>query len=190
MSELLPGLVAVLGLIGLASIVAPRVGLPPPVLMALAGIAWALLPGLAPVEIAPHVVLSVFLPPLLYSEAWRASWRDFHRWLRPILSLAIGLVAFTILAVGFAAKALIPELPWAVCFLMGAVLSPTDTVNRRAPAAARRREDQRSRPPGSAARNRPGTYGSAPGINVNAAFKALRCEAKGVESQRRKGERT
>lgn len=125
---ILPGLIAVLGLIGLAAIVAPRIGLPPPVLLAIAGIAWALLPVLAPLEIEPHVVLSVFLPPLLYADAWRASWHDFRRWLRPILSLAIGLVAFTILCVGVAAKGLMPELPWAVCFLIGAILSPTDTV--------------------------------------------------------------
>jgi len=127
-AEILPGLIAVLGLIGLASIVAPRIGLPPPVLLAIAGIVWACLPVLAPLEIDPHVVLSVFLPPLLYAEAWRASWHDFRRWLRPILSLAIGLVAFTILCAGVAAKGLMPELPWAVCFLIGAILSPTDTV--------------------------------------------------------------
>src|SRR5580765_8257968 len=107
---------------------APRLKLPAPVLLAVAGIVWACLPGLAPLEIAPRIVLSVFLPPLLYTEAWRASWHDFRRWLRPILSLAIGLVAFTILCVGFAAKALMPDLPWAVCFLLGAILSPTDTV--------------------------------------------------------------
>src|SRR6266850_1920744 len=128
MNELLPGLIAILGLIGLASIVAPRLRLPAPVLLVVAGIVWAHLPGLAPPEIAPRVVLSVFLPPLLYAEAWRFSWHDFHRWLRPILSLAIGLVAFTILLVGVVAKGLMPELPWAVCFLIGAVLSPTDTV--------------------------------------------------------------
>src|SRR6266850_1712620 len=128
MNELLPGLIAILGLIGLASIVAPRVKLPAPVLLVVAGIVWAHLPGLAPPEIAPRVVLSVFLPPLLYAEAWRFSWHDFHRWLRPILSLAIGLVTFTILLVGVAAKGLVPELPWAVCFLIGAILSPTDTV--------------------------------------------------------------
>lgn len=127
-NDLLPGLIAVLGLIGLASIVAPRLRLPPAVLLAVAGIGWACLPGLAPLEIAPRIVLSVFLPPLLYSEAWRASWHDFRRWLRPILSLAIGLVAFTILCVGLTAKVLMPGLPWAVCFLIGAILSPTDTV--------------------------------------------------------------
>jgi Na+/H+ antiporter len=125
---MLPSLVAVLAIIGLAAIVAPRVRLPAPVLLAIAGIASAFVPGLVLPEIDPHVVLSVFLPPLLYADAWRTSWRDFHRWLRPILSLAVGLVAFTILCVGWAAKALMPELPWAVCFLIGAVVSPTDTV--------------------------------------------------------------
>ena len=128
MVELLPTLIAILGLIGLAAIVAPRLSLPAPVLLVIVGIAWALFPVLASPRIDPHVVLSVFLPPLLYAEAWRASWHDFHRWMRPILSLAIGLVAFTTLCVGVAAKLLAPGLPWAVCFLLGAVLSPTDTV--------------------------------------------------------------
>ncbi|HZM69426.1 MAG TPA: Na+/H+ antiporter [Candidatus Cryosericum sp.] len=125
---ILPGLVATLALIGLASVVAPRIKIPAAVLLALTGIAWALLPGWYALRIDPQVVLSVFLPPLLYAEAWRASWRDFHRWLRPILSLAIGLVSFTILCVGLTVRWLMPELPWAVCFLIGAIVSPTDTV--------------------------------------------------------------
>ena len=125
---MLPGLIAVLCLIGLAAVAAPRLRLPAPVLLAAAGIAWALIPVLAPPVIDPHVILSVFLPPLLYADAWRSSWRDFRRWLRPILSLAIGLVAFTTLCAGVVAKWLIPELPWAICFLIGAVVSPTDTV--------------------------------------------------------------
>src|SRR5262249_60460965 len=123
--------VAYLGLIGLASILAPRLRLPAPVLLAASGIAWALVPGLPGLVIDPHIILSVFLPPLLYADAWEASWRDFRRWLRPILSLAIGLVAFTIFCVGAAAKWLMPGLPWAVCFLLGAIVSPTD------PAAGR-----------------------------------------------------
>lgn len=125
---MLPGLIAILVLIGAAAIVAPRLGVPPPVLLAAAGIVWALTPGLAAPVIDPHVILAIFLPPLLYADAWRTSWHDFRRWLRPILSLAVGLVAFTILCVGVAAKWLIPDLPWAVCFLIGAVVSPTDTV--------------------------------------------------------------
>lgn len=128
MSDLLPALLVILGLIALATIAAPRLKLPAAVLLALAGIAWSLFPGLPSIEIAPRVVLQVFLPPLLYADAWEASWFDFRRWLRPILSLAIGLVAVTILTVGLAAHALFPGLPWAACFLLGAILAPTDTV--------------------------------------------------------------
>jgi len=128
MIELLPGLLAVLGLIGVASLAGRRIGLPPPVLLVIAGIVWSALPFLVPLRIDAHIVLSVFLPPLLYAEAWGASWHDFRRWLRPILQLAIGLVAFTILCVGVVARWMMPELPWAVCFLLGAILSPTDTV--------------------------------------------------------------
>jgi len=128
MDELLPNVIAILGVIGVATVAAPRLKLPAPVLLTVAGIVWALLPGLPSPEIEPHLVLSIFLPPLLYSEAWGASWNDFRRWMRPILSLAIGLVAFTILCVGVVVKQLAPELPWSLCFLIGALLSPTDTV--------------------------------------------------------------
>src|SRR5262245_53243420 len=121
-------LIAILALIGVATLVAPRLRVPPPVLLAVAGIVWGVLPGIVAPEIDPHIVLAVFLPPLLYADAWDASWRDFRRWLRPILMLAIGLVAFTILVVGLAAHAVAPGLPWAVCFLIGAIVSPTDTV--------------------------------------------------------------
>ncbi len=128
MDPALPTIIAILGVLGLAAFVAPRLRVPAPMLLAVAGIAWALVPALRPPSIGPSAILSVVLPPLLYSDAWYASWLDFRRWLRPILQLAIGLVAFTILAVGLVAKALMPELPWAVCFLLGAILSPTDTV--------------------------------------------------------------
>ena len=124
----LSNLIAFLGAIGLASVVAPRLKVPAPVLLAVVGLAWGSIPGRMAPDIDPHVVLSVFLPPLLYAEAWRASWHDFRRWLRPILSLGIGLVAFTILTAGIAAKLVLPGLDWSVCFLIGAVVSPTDTV--------------------------------------------------------------
>jgi CPA1 family monovalent cation:H+ antiporter len=84
------------------------------------------------VRLDPDFILLGLLPPLLYADAFHTSWHDFRRWLRPILMLAIGLVALTILTVGLAAHVLLPELPWAVCFTLGAVLSPTDTVAAQA----------------------------------------------------------
>jgi CPA1 family monovalent cation:H+ antiporter len=124
----LHALTAVLAALAIATLLAPRLRLPPPLALALAGVGLAFVPGLREVEVDPELILVGFLPPLLYADAWQTSWRDFQRWLRPILMLAIGLVAATILVVGLVAKCCLPELPWAVCFVLGAIVSPTDTV--------------------------------------------------------------
>ncbi len=128
MEQLLPTVIGVLGVIALTSLLAQRIAIPAPVLLAVAGMAWSLVPSVPAPRLEPALILSVFLPPLLYADAWEASWLDFRRWLRPILQLAIGLVAFTIVVVGAVAHWAIPTLPWAACFLLGAIVSPTDTV--------------------------------------------------------------
>jgi monovalent cation/hydrogen antiporter len=123
--ELILGLlVAVVFLAALAR----RLHIPSPLLLVLAGLAGALLPGIPPVHMEPDLVLLLFLPPLLYGDAWDTSWRDFRANLRPILLLAVGLVFATTLAVGVVAHAALPGLPWAVAFTLGAILSPTDAV--------------------------------------------------------------
>src|SRR5262245_43979047 len=126
--DILPTLILMLAVIGMMSILASQVAIPAPVLFARAGVAWSLLPRFTAIELPPGTVLAIFLPPLLYADAWKASWIDFRRWLRPILQLAIGLVAFTVLVVGLVAHGVLPGLPWAACFLLGAIVSPTDTV--------------------------------------------------------------
>ncbi|MBL9078427.1 MAG: Na+/H+ antiporter [Planctomycetes bacterium] len=130
MSETLNFLTLVLATLGVVTLLAPRLRLPQPLALALAGVGLAFVPQARAVAggLDPNLILLGFLPPLLYADAWQTSWRDFHRWLRPILMLAIGLVALTILTVGLVAKWCLPELPWVACFLLGAVVSPTDTV--------------------------------------------------------------
>jgi CPA1 family monovalent cation:H+ antiporter len=54
-------------------------------------------------------------------------WRDFKRYIRPISFLAIGLVLATSVTVAYVAHWLI-GLPLAVGFVLGAIVSPTDTV--------------------------------------------------------------
>src|ERR1043166_183025 len=76
----------------------------------------------------PEFILVLVLPPILYQAALLTSWRDFKGKLRPIGLLAIGLVVATTLAVGAALKLLIPEMPWAACFVFGAIVSPPDAV--------------------------------------------------------------
>jgi CPA1 family monovalent cation:H+ antiporter len=121
-------LTAVLGTVALATLLAPRLRIPAPIMLALAGVGLWFVPAVRGFAIDPNLILVGFLPPLLYADAFRTSWRDFARWLRPIVMLAVGLVAVTIVAVGFVAKAMLPDLPWTACFILGAVVSPTDTV--------------------------------------------------------------
>src|SRR5206468_9045302 len=55
-------------------------------------------------------------------------WRDFRANLRPILLLAVGLVLFTTVAVGFLAHYFIEDLPLAAGFVLGAIVSPPDAI--------------------------------------------------------------
>jgi CPA1 family monovalent cation:H+ antiporter len=128
MAEHLPILIALLAAIALAGVIAPRLHLPLPVVLALGGIGLAFVPGLRRTPLDPDLILVAILPPVLYADAFDTSWVDFKRWMRPIVMLAVGLVAATTLAVGLVAHAILPELPWPVCFILGAVVSPTDTV--------------------------------------------------------------
>jgi CPA1 family monovalent cation:H+ antiporter len=121
-------LIAMLLAVALVGWLARLVSTPYPILLVAAGLCIAYVPGLNPPPLDPSLILVFFLPPLLYKEAFHTSWIDFARWIRPITMLAVGLVAATMLAVGLVAKWLMPELPWAVAFTLGAIVSPTDTV--------------------------------------------------------------
>ncbi len=111
-----------------AAALAERTRWSAPALLVGAGVLLGAAPGVPQLELEPELLLALALPPLVWSDALRSSWNDFRRWLRPILMLSIGLVAFTVGCVGFAAHLAFPELPWPACFLLGALVSPTDTV--------------------------------------------------------------
>ncbi len=121
-------LLVLLALLAAGNLLAQRTRIPAPVILALGGAALSFIPYLPREPLDPDLILFLFLPPLLYADAFDASWTDFRRWLRPILMLAVGLVAFTTLVVGFTAHHFLPKLPLPVCFILGAIVSPTDTV--------------------------------------------------------------
>ncbi|OZI31140.1 Na+/H+ antiporter [Bordetella genomosp. 10] len=86
----------------------------------------------------PDMFLLLFIPPLLYSDAYRTPIREFRelRWM--ILMMAMGLVLATTLGCGLFLHWLIPNLPLPVCFTLAAVLSPTDAVAVSGMVAGRR----------------------------------------------------
>ncbi len=73
-------------------------------------------------------MLVLVLPPILYQAALLTSWHEFKANIRPIGLLAIGLVIATTLAVGATLKLLIPDIPWAAAFVLGAIVSPPDVA--------------------------------------------------------------
>jgi NhaP-type Na+/H+ or K+/H+ antiporter len=80
------------------------------------------------VALDPHLFFLLFIPPLLFLDGWRIpKGAFFHDW-KPILMLAIGLVVFTVVSIGFFINWVIPAIPLAVAFALAAILSPTDPV--------------------------------------------------------------
>jgi monovalent cation/hydrogen antiporter len=107
---------------------ATRVHLPYPIVLVLGGLALGFVPGLPPIDLQPDLIFLLFLPLLLYADAWSTSWRDFRLNLRSISLLAIGLVIATTLVVAVVAHAVLPNFSWAAAFVLGAIVSPTDAV--------------------------------------------------------------
>jgi len=76
----------------------------------------------------PELFLLLFIPPLLFADGWRIPKREFFALYIPILRLALGLVLFTVLGLGYLIHWMIPEMPLTVAFALAAVVSPTDAV--------------------------------------------------------------
>ena len=115
-------------LVGVSRLIGRMIPLPLPLVQIGAGalLAWPTL-GLH-VALDPELFLFLFLPPLLFSDGWRMPKREFWRLRGPILTLAVGLVLFTVVGAGYFIHWLLPSIPLAVAFALAAVLSPTDAV--------------------------------------------------------------
>src|SRR3954471_4224542 len=105
-----------------------RFGLSAPLVLVVVGLGASLVPGVPGYRIDPDVVLIGFLPPLLYAAALRTSLVDVRANRQAIGVLAFGAVAFTVVAVGFATWAVLPEVSLAAGFALGAVVAPPDAV--------------------------------------------------------------
>ena len=107
---------------------APLLRVPYPILLVLGGLGIGFIPGIPHISLRPDVVLVAILPPLLYSAAFFTSLRDLKRNARPLSLLSIGLVLTTTVSVAAVCHVAISGLSWPVCFVLGAVVAPTDAV--------------------------------------------------------------
>jgi Na+/H+ antiporter len=109
--------------------IANWLNVPYPIPLVLGGLVIGLIPGMPDIHLEPDLVLLVFLPPLLYQSAFFYDLRSLRDDARVIALNSIGLTLATAAVVGVVAHEVM-DLPWAVSFALGAIVSPTD------PAAA------------------------------------------------------
>lgn len=108
--------------------IAQKIRIPYPIALVLGGAAIGFTPAHEAIDFDPNLILVIVLPSILYYAAFGISFREFkHNW-RVILSLSLGLVVFTTCVIGVIFKWLFPELPWALAFAFGAIVSPPDAT--------------------------------------------------------------
>jgi Na+/H+ antiporter len=110
----------------LGGVVSWRTRLPAPLVLLALGVLLGYVPALGEIQLPPEVVLSLFLPALLYWESINTSVREARRNLRVILMLSIPLVIVTAAAV--AGMAHLAAFAWPVAIALGAIIAPTDAT--------------------------------------------------------------
>jgi monovalent cation/hydrogen antiporter len=121
-------LIIAVGALVVAMPLASRLELPYPVLLTIVGLGVALVPGVPEVTINPNLILPLLLPPLLWTAATRTSWVHIRANLTPILLFAVVLVLLSAFAVALVLARMLPQVPWAIAFALGAACAPPDPV--------------------------------------------------------------
>jgi len=107
-------------------------GWPAPLLVTVVALAVSFIPAVPNLRIDGHVLLTLVLPPLLYSASLDVSFVSFRRSMPQIRRLGIGLVVVTTAAVGLVAWLLMPSLTLPGALLLGAIVAPPDAVSAAA----------------------------------------------------------
>jgi monovalent cation/hydrogen antiporter len=120
-------LVLLVGAVGLTAL-ARRINVPYPSLLALGGVALALLPSAPKFELDPELTLALFVAPVLLDAAYDTSVRDLRANWIAITCLVVAAVGITTGAVAWTAHTLVPGMPWAAAIALGAIVAPPDAA--------------------------------------------------------------
>lgn len=118
---------AATGLIVAAQVISKKTTLPAAALLTLAGLAVSA-SALPDIVLDPEVVLTLVIPPLLYSAALNSSLIAIRRNVWTILSLSVALVVATAALVGVGLWLLVPGITLAAGMALGAAVAPPDPV--------------------------------------------------------------
>ena len=123
--EFLVGMLLVATVVSLAI---RRTRIPYTVALVILGVVAQAAGFLPKVHLTPELVLTVFLPPLLFEAAWNLDIRTLRLVWKPVALLAVVGVGVAVVAIG-AAVHLAGGLGWPEALLLGAALSATDPVS-------------------------------------------------------------
>jgi len=112
----------------LGRMLAPRLKVPEPIILMLFGVLISILPGTQSTGFPPELVLTLFLPPLIYHAAFLTAPRETREDAVPISIMAFGLTTVSALAVAYTVGMTVPNLTWAAALALGAAVAPTDPV--------------------------------------------------------------
>lgn len=123
--EILP---FILFIVVIVTAIAERINVPYPLLLVVAGLIVGFIPGIPNWHPPSELVLPLFLPPILFAAARTISWRDVRNNVGTIMSLSIVLVLITTFSIAGILNFSIPNLSLSTALVLGAIISPTDTV--------------------------------------------------------------
>jgi monovalent cation/hydrogen antiporter len=121
-------ILAMLACAVLLLMLARRLKLPYPALLAVAGAAVAVAQIDVGLHLNPELALALFIAPVLLDAAYDTSLRDLKRHWSPVASLVVIAVGLTTFAVAWVVHALVPSIPWAAAIAVGAIVAPPDAV--------------------------------------------------------------
>ncbi|MGF9562746.1 cation:proton antiporter [Neorhizobium sp. JUb45] len=104
-----------------------RLRVPYPSMLAMAGAAVALVPGMPYISLDPHVALALFIAPALMDAAFDFPVGTAKRFWLPLLVFAIGGVILTAASVAWLGWAF-AGLPFAAALVLGAIVAPPDAA--------------------------------------------------------------
>ncbi|MDR1292963.1 MAG: sodium:proton antiporter [Clostridiales Family XIII bacterium] len=92
------------------------------------GVIIALTPFYTKITINPELFMGLLIAPLLFHESEETDILALWRIRKTVIFMVFGLVFVTVFVIGFAVHSLVPAIPLAACFCLGAALGPTDAI--------------------------------------------------------------
>jgi CPA1 family monovalent cation:H+ antiporter len=92
------------------------------------GVLIALTPFDMKLTIDPELFMGILIAPILFRESEEADILALWRIRKTVLFMVFGLVFVTVFVIGFSVHSLVPTIPLAACFCLGAALGPTDAI--------------------------------------------------------------